>query len=340
MKGTISILVPVFQGRPFVGRCLQSVLQQTYKNIELIVIDDGSTDGTKEFIESFETDFADLGMRLVCLRQENAGQASAINYGLKHVTGDYVAWFDSDDVLQPFFAEALISCLNNRPDADFAVGQLAFVNETRPDRVLFIKKRVPPVGYDSFFDDLLEERNIVFGSGCLVVRKDYLFRRLKNREILTNREGQNWQLMLPITYHGKCVYYDAVVAKIFQRPSSHSRHQRTPRQIIDRYRGFIDLLNGTIARMDYCPESEAKTYKKKVLQVFSEKIFAYAYMHKMIADCEWAYAQMSALQTTTSQTERERRLLKPNHTLAYWFDRLSKRALRAIRRFAALLRRP
>ena len=198
----VSIMVPVFNGEAYVGRCLESVLNQDYKNIELVIVDDGSTDKTKDIIFSFDVAFQKEGMKLIYIHQNNQGQAKAIDTALKTITGQYVAWFDSDDILLPNFIDDLLKPLLNNENK-YSIGKLAFVSETDTNKIISIRERIPPKENDNFFFDLIKENNILYGNGTVLVKTAYLFSKLKDRSIFISPEGQNWQLMLPITYKEK-----------------------------------------------------------------------------------------------------------------------------------------
>ena len=90
----VSCIIPVFNGERFLGEALDSVLAQTYRPVETIVVDDGSTDGTPAVAARY-------GQRVTYLRQPNAGSAAAKNRGLRAVQGELVAFLDADDLWHP-----------------------------------------------------------------------------------------------------------------------------------------------------------------------------------------------------------------------------------------------
>ena len=96
-KGLISIITPSYNSAKLIKRLLDSVLVQSYPNVEMFVIDDGSLDDTKTIVEYYIPLFQNRGYCLNYIYQSNGGQSSAINNGLKLVTGEYLAWPDSDD---------------------------------------------------------------------------------------------------------------------------------------------------------------------------------------------------------------------------------------------------
>ena len=89
----ISIIVPVYNTEKYLPRCIDSILNQTFKDFELILINDGSTDLSAEIIE----DYARMDKRIKTLHIENSGQGAARNRGLDIATGDYIGFVDSDD---------------------------------------------------------------------------------------------------------------------------------------------------------------------------------------------------------------------------------------------------
>jgi len=100
----VSIVVPVYNVGSYLERCLISVVNQSYRNLEIILVNDGSTDNSGEICERFQQN--DDRIRLV--RKENGGLSDARNSGLAHITGDYITFVDSDDILaQDFVAHML-----------------------------------------------------------------------------------------------------------------------------------------------------------------------------------------------------------------------------------------
>lgn len=97
MNQTISVIVPVFNVAGYLPQCVDSILSQDYGNLEVILIDDGSTDGSGEICDRY----AALDSRVRAIHQKNGGAAAAKNAGLQLATGEYLAFADSDDYLEP-----------------------------------------------------------------------------------------------------------------------------------------------------------------------------------------------------------------------------------------------
>jgi glycosyltransferase involved in cell wall biosynthesis len=86
----VSVIIVVYNGEKYIDEAIQSALNQTYKDIELIVVDDGSTDGTKDVVEKYKN--------VKYIYQENRGQGSSRNVGIENSKGDYLAFLDADDL--------------------------------------------------------------------------------------------------------------------------------------------------------------------------------------------------------------------------------------------------
>lgn len=111
-KPLVSVIVPTYNRAHILHNALNSLLEQSYNNIEIIVVDDGSTDDTAELINRYNND------HIKYFFQQNTGQAGARNTGLRHATGDIVASLDSDDIWYPNFLEKCVKKLVT-DDLDF-----------------------------------------------------------------------------------------------------------------------------------------------------------------------------------------------------------------------------
>ncbi len=109
----ISVIIPVYNVEKFLPQCLSSITNQTYKNLEIIIIDDGSPDNS----ESIYKKYAATDKRIKIIRQENSGISVARNIGLKNATGEYVHFIDSDDYIDlDYYAKMIAAAQNTQPD--------------------------------------------------------------------------------------------------------------------------------------------------------------------------------------------------------------------------------
>ena len=115
MKPLVSVIVPVYNVLPFLREALDSVIHQTYRNLEIILVDDGSTDGSGEVCDEYLSD-----PRVTVIHQENRGLSGARNSGLDRMAAEYVAFLDSDDAFMPEMIEKMLDGIL-RTDADIAI---------------------------------------------------------------------------------------------------------------------------------------------------------------------------------------------------------------------------
>lgn len=103
----ISIVVPVFNSKKTLRDCIESILSQTYHNLEIILVDDGSTDGSEKLVD----DYAKSDKRVKAIHQKNQGLSGARNTGIKNATGKYITFVDSDDRIEPNMIKVLYETL-------------------------------------------------------------------------------------------------------------------------------------------------------------------------------------------------------------------------------------
>ncbi len=135
-----TVIIPVFNAEKFIYKCLDSVIKQTYSNIEIIVVDDGSTDNSAEIIRK-------IGDRRVnLLNKKNKGVSNARNEGLKHVKGEVVVFVDADDYLEPQYIETMVKAMEIS-NSDIAICGYNTVNEEGKviDTFPLNDKRIAPI---------------------------------------------------------------------------------------------------------------------------------------------------------------------------------------------------
>jgi glycosyltransferase involved in cell wall biosynthesis len=106
----ISVVVPTYKRRDWIGQCIKSILDQTYRSFEIIVVDDGSDDDTESIVRALDTD-----ARIRYFRQKNQGPASARNKGIKEAKGNWIAFLDSDDQWLPWKLEVQVKVMKSLP---------------------------------------------------------------------------------------------------------------------------------------------------------------------------------------------------------------------------------
>ena len=109
----VSVIIPVYNVKPYLEESLESVINQTYKNLEIIVVDDGSNDGSEKICD----EYAPKDDRIKIIHRKNGGLSVARNTGLDNMNGEYIAFLDSDDIYHPaMIQEMLLPLLYNKAD--------------------------------------------------------------------------------------------------------------------------------------------------------------------------------------------------------------------------------
>src|SRR4051794_29018143 len=103
----ISIIVPVYNTQRYLSRCIDSILKQSYKDLEIILIDDGSTDNSLSVCQ----EYASRDKRIKVLQKGNGGQGTARNMGLDICKGEYIGFVDSDDYIMPEMYELMLESI-------------------------------------------------------------------------------------------------------------------------------------------------------------------------------------------------------------------------------------
>ena len=252
----VSLLVPCYNGQEYLDYFFESLVSQTYLNVEFIFINDGSIDNTKSYYEKYVPELTKKGWDCKYIYQENQGQASAINNGLKLITGDYLIFPDSDDILYPNHIEEKVKYMEENPECGMAYCILDVCYITDLSKISSHLNLIPDD--DMFLHAMKNNSNkILWPPIGNIVRTSSLFNVLKNKEISVSIAGQNSQIQFPLLYKYKCGYIPKSLGKYVVRKSSHSRASLNERGFLKRN---LDILNTYLKVIDNIP---FKTIKEK-----------------------------------------------------------------------------
>ena len=163
----VSIIVPVYKVEKYLRKCLDSLINQTLKDIEIICINDGSTDKSLEILEEYKN----RDSRIILLNQENSGQSIARNNGIKKATGEYIGFVDPDDWVDLDYYEKLYNAASTN-DADIAVGGIIRVTGIKKKKFLNFEK-----------ETITDNTNLKFEL-CDVPKKSYVWNKIYKTEKL------------------------------------------------------------------------------------------------------------------------------------------------------------
>jgi len=188
MKDKISIIIPVYKVENCIKQCVESVLVQTYENIEIILVDDGSPDNCPQICENLAKEDG----RIIVLHQKNKGLSAARNSGLKIATGKYIIFVDSDDAVHPQYVEVLYKTLKNN-DADIAMcnwQKVYNLNNLPIKKIKYKKNNIKEFVGDKCFSLLFEKKVPLIMVAWAKIYKKKFFKNLKFAEDVFQAEDE------------------------------------------------------------------------------------------------------------------------------------------------------
>lgn len=200
----LSIIVPVYNVESYLSSCLDSILNQSYKDFELILIDDGSTDNSGIICDSY----AEKDSRIIVRHQANAGVSSARNLGLDIASGELISFIDSDDIIESQMLEILVNNLH-KFNCDISVCRLDIIKINGENSVIDLKKSL-----------LLENKYVIFHYFTDPIVKEFLYgpcNKIIRKKIIGDIRfskyalGEDILFMFNILQEAKTIYIDKFV---------------------------------------------------------------------------------------------------------------------------------
>lgn len=240
IKNKVSVVTPVYNGEAYVGRLLESVLGQTWDQIEMILVDDGSTDKTLEVARAYEEKFRQRGFSYRIVQGEHHSASAAINRGLPWVTGEFLIWPDSDDVLERDSVRKRAEFLQANPQYE-CVRSLSYYVDEQGERTKAIENQ-GDLDNERLFFPILEWETFVC-CGCYMLRTERFFEIYPERKIPEYEVGQNFQMLLPMLYAHPCPTIREELYVVCVREESHSRRKLSQEEKERRYALYEDLID-------------------------------------------------------------------------------------------------
>lgn len=252
----LSIIIPTYNRAQYLREAIDSVLSQTYRDFEIIVVDDGSTDNTKEVAKKWE-----LLDKVKYFYQENKGPAAARNRGIKEAMGDYIAFLDADDLWLPEKLEKQVEYLKERPDVSLVASEFEIIDEVGHSNGYSQRRKKIPV--DGFILKYIFQHYLLLST--IMVKKDtFKTVGLFNEELIN---AEDTDILLRIAKHFKIGLLDEYLVK-------HREHKVSLTGIINSSRGRDGLK--AIENFLSNEKGFAEQNKHLVNEVLSEAYFDYA----------------------------------------------------------------
>ena len=249
----ISIIIPVYNAEKYLDKCIESILEQDYKNYECIFVDDGSTDSSAEICKKI----CDADARFRYIEQKNGGASKARNTGIKNVRGEWVTFIDADDMIVPYYLSEAISHADD--DIDMVIGgnlrsaDIDYIKPIREKYTAHIYKDNFEELRASYFNDCIHfSQKGYIGRGPVnrLVRTDIVLNCLFDEKLIYG-EDMIWNLRLLKRCKkicvSECIWY-------LYRVTPLSVTQNYDKYVVDRMKDTINILKNVIDinnRMDY-----------------------------------------------------------------------------------------
>ena len=216
----ITLIIPCFNSEMYLSRCLESVLDQTERNLQIIIVDDGSTDRTSKIIRDYVEKLNNKFIEVEVITQENAGVGAACAAAYKLSKGKYLVLLDSDDVLLPDSIKKQSQFLDNYPEYALVRTNGFYVkeNDLNHNIGLFEDREEMKVKTEIFMD--VFRSNIYNWPGSYMVRTSILEEYYPDKNIIPSRYGQNLQFLLISAYGNKAGFIDEPLMKYTIRNNS------------------------------------------------------------------------------------------------------------------------
>jgi glycosyltransferase involved in cell wall biosynthesis len=195
----VSVIIPAYNNAAYLAEAIDSVLSQTYRSLELIVVDDGSTDETRDVVRTYQ----ERDNRVRYLFQSNRGPSAARNYGMREARGKYIAFIDADDVWMPPKLQQQVAAISRDKSIGFVYCDTVFVDRARRvirDYVRKIRLVSGDIAFDLFNDFFLITSAVVIRASCCGTAGYF-------REDM--RVGEDYEYFLKLAYR----YRGAVVGE-------------------------------------------------------------------------------------------------------------------------------
>ena len=292
-KPLVSILTPCYNGEKYIDKYFQSILAQTYNCLELIFVNDGSTDKTEEIALSYKEKLERKGIIYKYVRKQNGGQASAMNVGFSLVTGEYLIWPDSDDYLSPDSVEKRVAYLENNPQIHWCRTDAVVICAETGKEIRRFAVDADKKTKDIYLDLIVDSTYCCCGAYMLRFSK---FKKMcPSLHIYEGRQGQNWQIQLPFAAKYPCGYVDEGLYYYVIHQDSHSHSQIAVEEVVARYQGLEELLYMLVEDIGRSDRNYKRYIDIKVIRTrldiysrFNEKKKAKEYYKKLIkiGDCK------------------------------------------------------
>lgn len=311
---TVSLITGCYNGEKFINHCFDSILAQTYDNMEVIFVDDGSTDSSLKLAESYQNKFRERGFDFYIISQKNMGFYP--QSGIKVATGKYITTLDIDDILLPESIQKRADQLESNPEfaAARSNGYVVYQNDPLPPTELLISD------IHSENEDVFEA--LLYGKttnipGTYMVRAEILFEYYPDRVVPMDRFTQNLQILLPVTYRRKVGLVHEPLMHYMRHDGAFTADKIGYTSRYQQFESFKQVRKSILVRMKLMtPEIE-----KRLDRVYETIFLGLAHKYNAVHEFNQLYQSIAA----PTLQERLLHASVNNHTIKHFFLRLQYR---------------
>ena len=258
----VSIIIPTYNAEKYIKTAINSALKQTYQKIEIIVVDDGSTDKTAEIVKFYKNP------RIIYIYQENQGQSAARNAGIKIAKGEYIALLDADDLFLPEKIEQQVNFLETHLDCGVCYCKIYNFFDNRPDELFYN----PVPNYSGFIFDKLLKHSVV-NPLAAVLRKEYLDKYGGFKDDWRRCDEQYLWLKLAFNKVKFC-YLDEVLAYYRVNKNSLSNQAVYLKETYEKFLELLDIVESWLSPTERKKYSFDELKKSAAKKLFIGKLMA------------------------------------------------------------------
>lgn len=233
MLPKVSLIIPCYNAGKYISRMLDSIIAQKYTPLELILINDDSTDNTDDVIQQYLPLLKKNGIDVIYKTQLNQGLGATIDNGLKLFTGDYLCWADPDDYFEPNSFVERINFLESHPEYAIVTSDAFSRPSEDLSKVKKFSENYPNRHNPNQFMLMLKNKSM-YCAGCHMIRVSDFLMVNPQRSIYRSRGGQNWQMLLPVYYNFKRAFMEKPLYNYIIYSNSHSCGDSTLQKKIDK----------------------------------------------------------------------------------------------------------
>lgn len=269
MKELVSVIIPVYQAKKHLIGCLKSILEQTYKSVEIILVDDGSNDGSQTICDIYAEKYSNI----YCIHQKNKGVSSARNVGIEQARGEYILFVDSDDYIAADYLEKAVEALRDQKTDLYLCG---YQNVRKGGKIKEAKK-YPSIKSGSWTrEDIsgvalkLFKSNILHAIGTKVYRREMILK--KNIRFSENRKYyEDIHFCLSYLYFCKKIFIENEILYFYQRDIENSLSKQFANIDLESIY-YTYVLLAKLIRIKYLNQEEKKDFYRLYCDIVDRSI--------------------------------------------------------------------